>query len=47
MAAGADHGDMTAVFIIVAALLVLLLSVPFGVDSRRTNVRGHHRPNWL
>jgi hypothetical protein len=37
---------MAAVFILVAALAVLLASVPYGVDSRRTNLRGHYRPNW-
>jgi len=37
---------MTAVLILIAALAVLLASVPFGVDSRRTSPRGHYRPNW-
>jgi len=37
---------MTAVLILIAVLAALLLSVPFGVDSRRTSPRGHYRPNW-
>ena len=47
MVSAADDEAMTAVVILVAALVVLLLSVPFGVDSRRTGTRGHYRPNWL
>ena len=45
MTRGADDGDMTAVLILLIALGVLLLSIPFGVDSRRTSINGHHRPN--
>jgi hypothetical protein len=41
----ADHEGMTAVLILMIALGVLLLSIPFGVDSRRTGIHGHHRPN--
>ena len=37
---------MTAVLILIAALAVVLASVPYGVDSRRTSPRGHYRPNW-
>jgi len=37
---------MTAVLIILAALAVLLASMRYGVDSRKTSPRGHYRPNW-
>jgi hypothetical protein len=37
---------MTAALILVAVVVVVLASVPFGVDSRRTSPRGHYRPNW-
>jgi len=37
---------MIAVLILVAVLVIVLASVPFGVDSRRTSPRGHYRPNW-
>jgi len=41
-----DDEAMTAVLILVAVLAIVLASVPFGVDSRRTSPRGHYRPNW-
>jgi hypothetical protein len=47
MALRADDEGMTAVLILLIVLGVLLLSIPFGADSRRTGVNGHHRPNWL
>ena len=46
MAPAAHHGAMTAVLILVAVLAVVLASVPYGADSRRTSPRGHYRPNW-
>jgi hypothetical protein len=47
MAPRADHEGMTAVLILLIALGVLLLSIPFGTDSRRTGIHGHNRPNWF
>jgi hypothetical protein len=41
----ADHEGMTAVLILLIVVGVLLLSIPFGADSRRTGLNGHHRPN--
>jgi hypothetical protein len=38
---------MTAVLILLIVVGVLLLSIPFGADSRRTSVNGHHRSNLL
>lgn len=46
MDAHADHEVMAAALIFVAVLVVLLASIPFGVDSRRTEGRGRFRPNW-
>ena len=46
MDARADHDDMTAVVILIAILAVLLASIPFGADSRRTEAPGRFRPNW-
>jgi hypothetical protein len=46
MVPAADHEVMTALFILIAILVVLGLSVPFGVDSRHAG-NGYHRPNWL
>jgi hypothetical protein len=45
MALEADDVNMTALFILIAIVVVLLASIPFGVDSRETEKR-HHRPNW-
>ena len=45
MALRADHEGMTAVLILLIVVGVLLLSIPFGADSRRTGLNGHHRPN--
>jgi hypothetical protein len=38
---------MTAIVILLVALVVILASIPFGADSRKTNGHGHYRPNWL
>ena len=46
MVPAADHEVMTLFFILVGILVVLGLSVPFGVDSRSSDT-GYHRPNWL
>ena len=46
MAPATDDVAMTAVLIILATLAVLLASVRYGADSRKTSPRGHYRPNW-
>jgi len=46
MDARADDEVMTAALIFVAVVVVLLASIPFGVDSRRTEGPGRFRPNW-
>jgi hypothetical protein len=43
---GSDHGAMTAALLIIAVVVVLLASIPYGVDSRRTETPGRFRPNW-
>jgi hypothetical protein len=46
MNARADNDDMTVVLILIVVIAVLLASIPFGVDSRRTEAPGRFRPNW-
>ena len=46
MASSAHDEAMTALFILVAVLALLLASLRYGVDSRQTSPRGRHRPNW-
>ena len=46
MTRAAHDEAMTAVLIILVVLAVLLASVPYGTDSRKTSPRGHYRPNW-
>jgi len=46
MDARADDDDMTSVLILIAVVAVLLASIPFGSDSRRTEAPGRFRPNW-
>jgi uncharacterized membrane protein YdfJ with MMPL/SSD domain len=46
MVPAAHDAAMTAVLILIAALALVLASVRYGVDSRRTSPRGHYRPNW-
>lgn len=38
--------DMTAALIFIAVVAVLVASIPFGADSRRTEAPGRFRPNW-
>jgi predicted lysophospholipase L1 biosynthesis ABC-type transport system permease subunit len=47
MEAEAHHVSMVAILIMLAAVLVLLGSIPFGADSRRTEAPGRFRPNWF
>ena len=46
MARGPHDEAMTALLIILLVLAVVLASVPYGADSRKTSPRGHYRPNW-
>jgi hypothetical protein len=46
MAPAADDGCMIALLILLGIVVVLLASIPFGVDSREAGT-GHHRPNLL
>jgi len=38
---------MTAAIVFLVLALVFVLSVWSGVDSRRQDLNGHHRPNLL
>jgi hypothetical protein len=38
---------MTAILLMLVAVVVLLGSIPFGADSRRTESPGRFRPNWF
>jgi hypothetical protein len=47
MTSAADHEDMTVALVFIALAVVFALSVWSGVDSRRQDLNGHHRPNLL
>ena len=38
---------MTAILILLVALVVIAASIPAGADSRKTGAHDRYRPNWL